>query len=343
MEEANRYIGEGIHIRVYGSGPPLVLIHPSPNSGKMFHGFASQLSKKYLVLCPDTPGYGESTREVSDNPTMTDYAKIFESFFNTIGLDKISIYGSATGAQLAIRYGILYPNKVEHLYLDNCAHFTDEERFRIFEEYFPDFTPKSDGSHITGIWNLVLNLFQYFPWCFQSREYKLSSPMPPVAILNAIALDFLVAGKNYDKAYRAAFEHEKVENIQKLKVPSTILRWHGSILAKYTDRIFNYDLPSNVGFEFISASTAKRYEEMYNIIANHSSKAEEQTLNTSILSPTISKQNETETLIKKLGDPPFPDISGNHLMSAWRTLKELRPDERPEKTQKKIIHWYGHQ
>jgi len=214
-----------INFRVYGKGPAIVLFHPSPNSCKLMHPLAALLAEDHTVICPDTPGYGHSRKLDLANPSMPDYTHAFKELFDNIGLSKFSIYGSATGAQIGIRYGLEYPEDAEHLYLDNCAHFTSEERSQIKAHYFPDLTPKLDGSHLTQTWGIVTNLFKFFPWCFQDDTHKLTTPMPPLAVLHAITMDYLTTGADYDLAYKAAFDHEKFEHINSLNVPASIFRW----------------------------------------------------------------------------------------------------------------------
>lgn len=335
-----------IHFQVFGTGPPIALFHPSPNSSSMMIGLAEELAQSYTVICPDTPGYGRSAKLTLDEPTMADFAAAFKVFFESLGIKKLAIYGSATGAQIAIRYGIEYPDEVEHLFLDNCAHFTEEERTNILKEYFPDLNPDKNGDHLVRLWEMVSGLFQYFPWCFKDEEHKLSSPMPPPSILHQIVMDYLVAGGDYDIAYRAAFDHEKVEYLQTLTRPATIFRWQGSILKKYTNRLFDYDLPKNIFSQPISADRALRNQEMVNYI--------EQTYKSDKSFNFTSGENqlsvdtiEERTLVE---EPPRPTEDGLYLIKAWHQLRDIqllsdgpaiaRNEINPIELQKQLYTWY---
>lgn len=345
MSNTNWISKNNIHFKVYGAGPPIVLFHPSPNSSDMMHDLAVKLASDFTVICPDTPGYGSSPKLEVANPAMIDFVHAFKEMFDSLGLDSITIYGSATGSQIGIRYGIEYPDHVSHLILDNCAHFTDEEREAILESYFPDLTPQLDGSHLVQVWDMVTSLFQYFPWCFKDQEHKLNGPMPPPAILHMIAKDYLRAGADYDIAYKAAFEHEKVDYVQQLTVPTTILRWEGSILKSYTDRLFDYDLPMNVIGQKISADRSLRFKE----IAEHITEVA-----TSSLSYT--KESITDSLDKHEiegandfldASPPKPDTNGFHLINAWHQLRDKYlfdnniESEDPKNLNEQLVRWYS--
>lgn len=64
--------GVRIHFEVHGDGPPVVLVHGYPLSGRLWDGVIPLLSPNYRVIVPDLRGMGRS--EASDVATMDDYA-----------------------------------------------------------------------------------------------------------------------------------------------------------------------------------------------------------------------------------------------------------------------------
>jgi len=312
---------EQLHCKIYGQGPPIILFHPSPNSSAMMEPFAQVLAAHHTVICPDTPGYGLSDKLNIDEPSIEDYVHRFKMLFDALHLKTFSIYGSATGAQIAIRYGIAYPESISYLFLDNCAHFTDKERLEIKANYFPDLQPIMDGSHLSKVWDIVSNLFSYFPWCFQDEAHKLSGPAPTPEVLHRIALDYLRAGPDYDLAYRAAFDHEKAEYINELTVPTTIFRWEGSILKKYTDRIFEHNLPAHIAGKIIPADRNIRNQSMSAYILEQDKNGQTYTLIDSILSldnDLFVHPDSDHIIIDHL---PAPDSEGVYLKDAWNMVK----------------------
>ena len=54
--------GIEIHLRVGGSGPPLLLLHGYPQTHVIWHKIAPSLAKRYTVVAADLRGYGDSSK-----------------------------------------------------------------------------------------------------------------------------------------------------------------------------------------------------------------------------------------------------------------------------------------
>ena len=260
--------GINFHYRIMGSGKPIVLLHASPRSGKMLENLGKMLAKSFLVIIPDLPGYGFSEIIPQKVENLNEVLPYLNAFFQALNLEKVSIYGTATGAQLGIAYALTYPEKVEHLFLDNPAHFSEEENQNISEKYFIDLNPKSDGSHLINLWNHVRDSMMYFPWYDHSAEAQFSKIMPSDAVVADTVKEYLVAGERYHELYRAAFLHERVEKIQNLIVPTVIFKWKASILLKYIDRLLAFELSKNISVVETEKDMAERYLKMVEVINN---------------------------------------------------------------------------
>ena len=235
-----------IHYRRSGQGPPVVLLHASPLSSASLAPVAAALDDRFTVIAPDTPGYGLSDPLVSPPATLHDYLPTFAAFLDALGLQRVALYGTATGAQIAMEFAKAYPDRIAHLVLDNCAHFEDAWRDAVLPRYFPDLTAREDGGHLATLWTMVRDLFTFFPWCERSADTRLARPMPPAEVLQAMAVDFLRAGPDYHLAYRLAFDNERAANVQALRVPTTLLDWQGSLLAPFTRALIDQGLPDTV-------------------------------------------------------------------------------------------------
>ena len=326
--------GQEFYFKAAGSGPVLILLHPSPSSSDIFIPMMQQLSNDFMVIALDTPGYGRSQPLKIDFKSMSDYTSILKKFFSQLGMKKFSIYGSATGAQLGIRYALENPAQIVHLYLDNTAHFSKEDKVDFLKDYFPDLSPSLDGAHLSKTWEIVKNLFQYFPWCKKEPAYKLKVPMPPLSILHMMVKDYLVAGKNYDMAYRAAFEHERAEFVQQLSVPTSIFFWEGSILKPYTQRLIDHPLPPNVLVTNIPADRIERQKKMHDEMLIHSSNA--------LRGPSITfppyDMNESMKDFSTYPKIEFDD-GGAYLINAWNYLRNRGEFDDLNQLQKDFLEW----
>ncbi len=264
-----------LHYRMAGKvgGLPLVLLHPSPRSSAMFEPMMRLLQDDFYLVAPDTPGYGGSD-PLPTNPTgINDYLPSLRALLLQAAGPRFMLYGSATGAQLAIAYANLHPGDVAHLFLDNAAHFDPAERQRIVDDYFPDLTPNDDGVHLQRAWHMALQMTQFFPWFLNDEAHRISQRIPTPAEVQMLAMEFLAAGPHYDRAYRAAFEHERAQNVQALRVPTTIFRWSGSVLLRHIDNLLAHKLPANIKVVETPLAMSERYATMRRqFVAEHPSR-----------------------------------------------------------------------
>ena len=254
--------GVHIHYRKIGQGPLLFLLHPSPRSSKMYEGFMKILSDQFCIIAPDLPGYGFSDPLPNKVETVYDYMPTLNGFFSHFSAGSFQIYGSATGAQLAIAYGLTHPDSVKCLYLDNAADFTDKQRNQILAGYFPDLSPNLEGGHLIKTWYHIRDSFLFFPWFDYKNGKRLINGLPPVSVLQECMLDYMLAGQNWDSAYKAAFGHEKAEQVQSLSCNVIIFRWVGGIMLEFVDQLLDNQFSSNITIEEIPPSMQERYEGM---------------------------------------------------------------------------------
>jgi len=110
------YIGNRkLHFHILGKGPTLIMMHPSPSNAESLLPLARELASHYQVICVDTPGYGYSDPLDETPMELSDYTTFLHQAFIKLEVVKPLIYGSATGAQLAVRYGLEYPRRSSDL------------------------------------------------------------------------------------------------------------------------------------------------------------------------------------------------------------------------------------
>lgn len=216
------------------------------------------LGKHFHVIAPDTPGYGQSASLNPAPETIEGYLPFLEALVSHVKADQIFLYGTATGAQLAIAYALLHPKKVYHLFLDNVAHFEADFRNQLLQQYFISLEPESDGSHLSRLEQMVEKSCLFFPWFSNNECDRIATSLPPAAVIQQLVEEHLQAGTDYARAYRAAFLHERAEKVQQLKVPTLIFRWEGSPILRYMDHLLAFSLPDLVRVVPTPASIIER-------------------------------------------------------------------------------------
>ena len=242
-------LGQGtldLHYRLAGSGPPLFLLHPSPLSSAFMEPLMRRLAGRATLVAPDTPGFGDSDAIGAETLGLEPFVNAMIALRRALRLDQVAVYGSATGAQIAIEWAKADPHGVVGVVLDNAASFTDAEREHIMAGYFPDVTPAADGAHLARAWQAAHDATLFFPWQRPAEENRVADRLPPAEAIDMTAKGYLSAGPGYESAYRAAFRNERAERVLPIRVPLVVMRWQGSILKRWTDRFDDYTWGDNV-------------------------------------------------------------------------------------------------
>ncbi len=304
---------QGIHWQAQGTGPVILLLHASPLSLASLQALTAQLSADFCVLAIDTPGYGQSDALAPNAQSLADYVDTIASLLSTLAIDQLTIYGTATGAQIALEYAKRFPTQVSALLLDNACHFEDPERERILRDYFPDLSPQRDGTHLMQIWHIVERLFVAFPWFSELASDQLPAFTPPPTLISALIRDYLRAGADYHRAYRLAFANEHARQFQNLQVPTLVIRSPTSIVRRYVDALLAQNLPSCVA---ALDAGADRYRAIH------------QALRPSTTQSRI--QHDAARIATRLGasvsqdhDPPCASIQCADLQNAWQELATI--------------------
>ena len=248
------------HYRKAGEGPALLMLHPSPLSSAFMVPLMELLQDQVCAIAPDTPGYGSSDPMPEPGEDLAPYVDWLCHFQDALGVQSSGVYGSATGAQIAIQFARTHPKRVDYVVLENAVHFSDEERDWILKDYFPDMTPKADGSHFMLAWEMAASLFKRFPWFDQRDEAVVSDVDVHTGIIHATAMAYLAAGSDYARAYKAAFENEDARNLQQITRPTRVIRWDGSILRNYAARLDDFDWPENIRMVRCEAPAEARFQ-----------------------------------------------------------------------------------
>lgn len=241
-------IGETqLHVRRAGEGPPVILLHPSPQSSVFSVPMLTRLAKNFTAIAVDTPGYGLSDPLPGGykGPALDDYVQPLVQLLDALGIEKAAFYGNATGAEIAHVFAAAHPERVAVCMLDTAGDVSDEEVDKLTDGYFPDATPRRDGGHLLTHWDMVRSLNLFAPWQFTSKEARLPVDMPSPDKIQSKLIDYLRAGANYADAYRPAFYTAKHHLISKISVPATLTRWAAKPDLTEVDDLIAAGLPDN--------------------------------------------------------------------------------------------------
>ncbi|MFT7286530.1 MAG: haloalkane dehalogenase [Halieaceae bacterium] len=196
-----------VHVREIGEGPPLLLLHQSPLSGRMFDAVMPLLAAAgYHVAAIDTAGYGNS--DAPDNsPSIIDHGEAIANVLEALQWPQCHILGHHTGAAIGAAFAARHPDRVQRLVLNGVPLFGEAE-LELFKDYeFKAILPEADGSHLLDAWNMRL------------------SASPGWSNLNAMhryTVEMLAINETYHLGFRAAFDHDMKADLLAIQTPTLI-------------------------------------------------------------------------------------------------------------------------
>ena len=101
--------GTDIYYKEGGTGQSLILLHGGTDTHKFWDPFIPQFSKHFQVITPDSRGHGR-TINMSDQLSYRLMADDLAVFIQELNLEKPLIFGYSDGGQIALDFGMRYPD-----------------------------------------------------------------------------------------------------------------------------------------------------------------------------------------------------------------------------------------
>ncbi|MCX7324958.1 MAG: alpha/beta fold hydrolase [Hyphomicrobiales bacterium] len=229
--------GRTLHLRRFGSGPPVVLLHESPRSSAVLVPLATKLASRFTVFALDSPGYGISDPLPLARPTVEDFADAIAQSLKALGLKRAGVYGTHTGASIALAMAKRHPDFVCGAVLDGYPVFTSSEADLHAYHYLPPFEAAWDGSHVARLWSRVRDQYTFFPWYQPGRDNRLRREPPAPPLQTAVVRDILAAGRHYATGYEAAFRSDGIASLAAVMPPVCIMCREDDLLFPHLDRL----------------------------------------------------------------------------------------------------------
>ncbi len=132
--------GRPVAYSVFGSGPPIVLLHGYPQTRAMWARIAPDLAQRYTVIVPDLRGYGDSHKpadmaQMSFRAMGSDVVRLIDH----LGHDRAHIIGHDRGARVAHRLALDVPDRVASLTVMDIVpthHLLSDLTFQAAAAYY---------------------------------------------------------------------------------------------------------------------------------------------------------------------------------------------------------------
>ncbi len=320
-----RTSGRRIHYRVVGEGPPALFLHSSPMNSTYVIPDMLARAANYSCIAFDTPGFGLSDPLPLETMRVADLADAIVEAMDALGMDAVPVYGTHTGAAIALELGCRYPRRVTGLMLDGVPVFTREEVEPLQGKYFAPLVVDPLGGHYASTWTRLRDQSVWFPWCFREPRYLNEYDLAAPAFTQSLAEMFFACAAYYKPAYLAATAYceDGLAAAAGLQVPAVFTATEIDMLYPHLDRL--RPLPAGQEIVEIGNSHPRKREETGRAFARFGSEG-------TMLLPELT-MTATETVdrqfamdgpramfLRTLGDPASPpllllhDAPGSSLM-----------------------------
>lgn len=229
-----------VHLRRAGTGDavPLVLIHQSPGSSKQLEPLMAELAALGRPsLAPDTPGNGDSEPLAMAQPEIPDLAAAaFAAVAGQVD-GPFHLYGSHTGASIAMEIALAHPDRVRSLTIDGMGLYAAGLQSEVLDRYAREIRPDAEATHLMKVWHFCRDQHLFWPYYNRTAEGRLPDGLPDDDTLHDFVVEVLKAMRTYHLSYRAAFRHPKRDRLPMLRLPCHVVCSTSDMLFEYFDEI----------------------------------------------------------------------------------------------------------
>src|SRR5262245_53044213 len=118
--------GRPVVIMQSGDGPPFVYLHSALGEAFMWFPFYQSLAKKFRVIVPTHPGFGQSGG-FDEIDSIEDMAFHYVELLDALGLDEVILGGVSLGGWIAAEFAVRWPERVKKLWIADAPGLWVEE------------------------------------------------------------------------------------------------------------------------------------------------------------------------------------------------------------------------
>lgn len=104
-----------LHVRTYGQGPPLLLVHGLMTTSYSWRYVLEPLGSHFTLHVPDLVGAGRSEKVLDLEYTPTNIARLIADLMRTLGIEGAPVIGNSMGGYLCMWLAMLEPGVMSRL------------------------------------------------------------------------------------------------------------------------------------------------------------------------------------------------------------------------------------
>ena len=179
-----------INYKIAGQGPAILILHGWGGSSDSWLAVQRILAEKgYSVIVPDLPGFGKST--TAQEPWgVKEYNAFVLKLTEELDLNNFFLVGHSFGGQIAVKFTVQYPEKINKLILCDSAAIRPKPGLKTRIIFFlarignAVFTPR----HLARFKDIARNFFYIF---LRNRDYVKANGVMKETIKKVLNEDLL--------------------------------------------------------------------------------------------------------------------------------------------------------
>ena len=231
--------GRRVHYLRIGHGPAVVLVHSSPTNASYVAPHMRMLAERFTCFAFDTPGFGLSEALPGESLVVAQLAEALADNMVALGLSACPMFGTHSGAAIALSLAAHRPERVTALVLDGVPIFSAEEQASIFYDYFQPLVVDERGGHYAQAWTRFRDQYLWCPWTSRAPDRHNDTDLGSPSAIHAWLESFFYAGTTYMPAYRACCFHggEVIADSRAATCPVIYTATETDMLYPHLDRL----------------------------------------------------------------------------------------------------------
>jgi len=201
---------------IAANGRVIVLMHGKNFGGYYWHEVAQWLAEQgYRVIVPDQIGWGKSSKP-DIRYSFQLLAANTAHLLDTLGIQKVTLIGHSTGGMLAVRFTLMYPERVAQLVLEDPIGL---------EDYRANIPPQTDDLlYRTELANTdPVKIRAFYAHYFENRVPEISDPLAEIQIRVTLSGEYARWAKASALAYQLIYQQPVRYEYRLLQPPTLVI------------------------------------------------------------------------------------------------------------------------